>query len=281
MQTYNAFALRWASEIPIWDFALAAPADAFDVSVRRGPEPAEPTQPDIRRTISPTGVRFTYQREPVLEVTREAIEILAGRDWSGMLPARFFGSATACVLALNGLVPLHASAVAVDGDGILICGGPGAGKSTLAAACVARGADLISDDLSAVRFDGKTCWLVPGRRSIRLHPRAANLLGDSENLGPARDGKSHRAPAKTTLQAVPLRRIVVLRDRPVEADPLGGLRLMMAQQFRPKMMRGLTDAKARMQALTAAASTPIVVTSPPAQGDIRHYLDEAGRLISA
>ena len=41
---------------------------------------------------------------------------------------------------------LNATAVAVDGQGLLLLGAPGTGKSTLAIAMMALGAVLISDD---------------------------------------------------------------------------------------------------------------------------------------
>jgi HPr kinase/phosphorylase len=41
---------------------------------------------------------------------------------------------------------LHASAVAVDGRGLLITGASGAGKSSLALALIGLGAQLVSDD---------------------------------------------------------------------------------------------------------------------------------------
>lgn len=46
---------------------------------------------------------------------------------------------------------LHATCVAVDGRGLLITGPSGAGKSALAIRLLALGADLVSDDQTAVR----------------------------------------------------------------------------------------------------------------------------------
>ena len=47
---------------------------------------------------------------------------------------------------------LHATCVAVDGRGVLITGPSGAGKSALAIELIARGATLVADDRTRVRF---------------------------------------------------------------------------------------------------------------------------------
>lgn len=49
---------------------------------------------------------------------------------------------------------LHASTVAVDGKGVLICGASGAGKSGLALQLMAYGAELVADDQTEVALDG-------------------------------------------------------------------------------------------------------------------------------
>lgn len=46
---------------------------------------------------------------------------------------------------------LHASCVAVDGKGVLICGASGAGKSGLALELMGYGAQLVADDRTLVR----------------------------------------------------------------------------------------------------------------------------------
>ncbi len=50
---------------------------------------------------------------------------------------------------------LHASCVALDGRGVLICGPSGSGKSALALELMARGASLVADDRTEVRRVGK------------------------------------------------------------------------------------------------------------------------------
>jgi hypothetical protein len=46
------------------------------------------------------------------------------------------------------LTPIHAACVARGGKGVLLCGGPRAGKSSLAFACARRGWTFVSDDAS-------------------------------------------------------------------------------------------------------------------------------------
>jgi HPr kinase/phosphorylase len=50
--------------------------------------------------------------------------------------------------------PLHASAVAVAGQGLLITGPSGSGKSSLALQLMALGADLVADDGVRLSVDG-------------------------------------------------------------------------------------------------------------------------------
>jgi len=72
-------------------------------------------------------------------------------------------------------VLLHAACVARrSGDGVLLVGGPGAGKSTLTAACVGAGFAYLTDDLAAV----------DPRRGLVV-PYAKPLVPDGERPVPA------------------------------------------------------------------------------------------------
>ncbi|GAA4216344.1 HPr kinase/phosphorylase [Sagittula marina] len=54
---------------------------------------------------------------------------------------------------------VHSSSVAIEGRGLLICGRSGAGKSSLALAMMALGAQLVADDQTRLWREGGTVWM--------------------------------------------------------------------------------------------------------------------------
>jgi len=60
------------------------------------------------------------------------------------------GTALGALMHQRGSVPLHASALTLNGQAFAFCGDSGAGKSTLAAALHRRGLPLLSDDVGLV-----------------------------------------------------------------------------------------------------------------------------------
>lgn len=174
-----AFGLRWRSPFPLPVFAPAI-AGGCDVRVERGPWPVAPIPGDGRRVlIGHDRVRLLASDDAIIDIL--AVDRIAvSQAKPAPLCPQFFGGATALTLALRGLAPLHASAVAIGGRAVLVCGAGGAGKSSFAAALIGQGGHLISDDLSALTFDdaGRAC-ILPGRTTIRLFPELAWLLGDA------------------------------------------------------------------------------------------------------
>lgn len=96
----------------------------------------------------------------------------------GLIPVLVAGSALAHVLAAEGRLGLHASAVEHDGRAVAIAGPSGTGKSTLAAVLCAAGAGLVSDDVLRVDVTPQGAICFPGTRSLRLRPQAASLAAD-------------------------------------------------------------------------------------------------------
>lgn len=89
------------------------------------------------------------------------------------------GPVAALERRLRGALTLHASATAPeDGPALVLLGDSGAGKSTTAAALVARcGHALFADDMAWIDVAGGTATVVPTEASLYLGERSANALG--------------------------------------------------------------------------------------------------------
>ncbi|MBI3696003.1 MAG: aldolase, partial [Acidobacteria bacterium] len=74
------------------------------------------------------------------------------------------------------LAPIHGACVARDGKGILLVGGPGAGKSSLAWACARAGLTFVSDD--ATWLLRREPVLLGRAQRMRFRPEALTLLPD-------------------------------------------------------------------------------------------------------
>jgi hypothetical protein len=120
------------------------------------------------------GFAFYYKRGAGVTVERE------GPPDPGEEELYLQGTVYAAVACLNGLMPLHASAVAVDGRVVAFTGPAGAGKSTLTAALSQLGLPLFCDDtlLVHVSDDGAlTC--LPGHKRMKLWPDSVELTGSA------------------------------------------------------------------------------------------------------
>jgi hypothetical protein len=78
---------------------------------------------------------------------------------------------------------LHASAVAVEGRAVVLCGPSEAGKSTTAASLALRGVPVLSDDITALSDSSAGFQVEPGYPRICLWPDAVrDLLGQPDAL---------------------------------------------------------------------------------------------------
>jgi len=95
----------------------------------------------------------------------------------------FFLESTAMSLLSRGCATaIHAACVALDGQGVLLCGDSGAGKSTLAYACAQAGWTYITDDGSYL-VHGREDLLVAGNSSVvRFRPTAEELFPELRGL---------------------------------------------------------------------------------------------------
>jgi hypothetical protein len=97
-------------------------------------------------------------------------------EWATLIPAQ----ALPLAATLRGLEVLHASGVVVDGRAVLFAGAPGAGKSSLAAALLHRGAVLLSDDTVALESREGALVAHPGAALLHLQAAEHERLSERE-----------------------------------------------------------------------------------------------------
>lgn len=121
------------------------------------------------------------------------------------------------------VVFLHAGAVAIGGQGVLLTGPKHSGKTSMSAALAARGHSFLGDELSAIRLSDRT--MVPFRRtlSFREGPMAASVRAALDRVqDPVREVYPDGTPRTRVSAAAlfpgnepaeaPLRAIFVLRS---------------------------------------------------------------------
>jgi hypothetical protein len=124
-----------------------------------------------------------------------------------MIPVFVEGSLLAHVLAAEGLLAIHASAVEWGGAALALVGPSGMGKSTLAALLCSAGARLVADDALRVDVAGGIATCFPGSRRLRLRTAAAPLGRAMEGaaLTETADGRTAVRPARLVDAPLPLR----------------------------------------------------------------------------
>lgn len=127
---------------------------------------------------SAAGLRLQYSHAGVFDLSADGSEIVWYRQ-SDALPelvrSIVLGPALALSLELAGFLCLHGSAVVIDEQALVFLGPKYHGKSTLATALTAAGAQLVGDDLIAVS-PGPSPMLRPGVPSVRLWDDAVRAL---------------------------------------------------------------------------------------------------------
>jgi hypothetical protein len=136
------------------------------------------------------------------------------------------GPVLGLLLRLRGVMCLHASAVAIEGRGVLFVGSAGAGKSTTAAAFSKLGYAVLSDDIVAVTEQDSAFYIDAALPQLCLWPESVKMLYGSEEalprFNPAWD-KRRLAPGEQGTRfenrALPLGVIYLLGGRRSDAAP--------------------------------------------------------------
>ena len=127
------------------------------------------------------------------------------------------GSVYSAVASLNGLLPIHASAIAHDGGVYAFTAPAAGGKSTLIAALAGRGLPMFCDDTLVLDLsDPERIVCLPGHKRLKLRPDAIELTGARREEKVSRTvDKFYARPAAGDVDvALPLARLLFLEKGP-------------------------------------------------------------------
>ncbi|RLL42775.1 aldolase [Oceanobacillus piezotolerans] len=119
------------------------------------------------------------------------------------------GTCMGAILMQRNILPLHGSAIAINGKAYAIVGDSGAGKSTLASAFLKRGYQLLSDDVIALTLNEREIPIVtPSYPQQKLWQESLNHFGmESQKLRPIIE--------RETKFAVPVKSQFISRPMPL------------------------------------------------------------------
>jgi len=152
--------------------------------------PAEPRTADPAVVLTEYGQKEFY-RLAYSDGAEFLIDRAATKLWARYLPelsledmaVYLLGPVLGFVLRRRGVTSLHASAVALNGGAVILCGAAGAGKSTTAGAFALRGTPILCEDISALKEIEGALHVLPGYPRVCLWPDSVgSLLGSSEAL---------------------------------------------------------------------------------------------------
>ena len=174
---HSGLAIESVLELPEWSAFAARAMGAPDVVIRLGeggPEFAD----DCEVTVRGSTLAFAIPGIGGWEVEGGQTIRIYPDPVADPAELRLFtlGSGWAALGYQRGFAMWHGSAVTRQGGAVMFCGPAGEGKSTLAAALVARGCSLVADDLSRVVPDKGAALIYPSSTRIKLWREAVERL---------------------------------------------------------------------------------------------------------
>ncbi|MHA6480427.1 ATP-binding cassette domain-containing protein [Paenibacillus sp. strain BS8-2] len=187
------------------------------------------------------------------------------------------GTCMGVLLMQRESLPLHGSAVVMDGKVYAIVGESGAGKSTLAAAFARAGYPLMTDDVIAVDFSGGTALVHPSYPQQKLWEESIEQLGMHDRDYPSiyQRVNKYAVPIRSRFcrEALPLAGIVELvkSDEPKPSirscNRLEGLHTLNAHTYRNYLLHLMDRQQWQFECIVRLASElPVYRLRRPADG---------------
>lgn len=255
---YKVFNINIASEILLPELMVAIdPPDTPEVNISLGKVPTGITD-TTKRTVSYQVAKdqFLLQIPGVgcYYVTNGNSILVEPAEKAQVASVRLFllGTAFGSLLMQRGVLPIHGSAVVVDGRCVIFTGVSGAGKSTLLAAFRERGYSFLTDDVAAVTVgaDGIP-WVHSSYPQQKLWRDSAVTIGvDTSSLIPFYSGINMDKFAipvnmgfwQTSVPLASVYELGVEKCKKVTIRSLSGmdkLAVLMSHTYRPWLIDGL------------------------------------------
>ncbi|KRB90050.1 hypothetical protein ASE22_14110 [Sphingomonas sp. Root720] len=131
-------------------------------------------------------IEWRRELQLVISPSNDRIAVICSAAKLEFVPTVLVGIGLGLLLHRRGVTCLHGSVVSVNGRTIALLGDSGAGKSTAAAALVAAGGTLVSDDIAALLASGDAFSVARGCTNARLGAAASSrIVGTGPSLATA------------------------------------------------------------------------------------------------
>ncbi len=277
---YHYAGLSIASELPIpeWSiFERKKPDRNVDVRILLDRIRQTDTPGRSESWLSPDEFRLCIPEAGEYRIMhgREIVVSPAPAAGEGEVRLFLLGSAWGALCYQRGIPAMHASVVLTSAGAVAFCGAPGAGKSTLAAWLLARGYELVSDDLCCVDVTGPVPRVYLSAPRLKLWSDALAML-ELSSEGLARDLcrmdkfiielTADKKPVRRA--AIPLRAVCVLEWGNPGLTRLRGMnalrRLVSSATYRTSFIESLGKTGSYWeQCVQLARLTPVWVLRRP------------------
>lgn len=179
---YCGFGLDFQSAIPMAELREAAGGPGDPVAIRIGSAPCPDGMTLITNGVAAGPQDFWMDVPDTMRLhvaDGSCMTIEPAPDASmNVIRSYLLGSGIGALLHQRGLLPLHASAVEIDGVAAVFCGPSGAGKSSLALHLVKRRHRLLCDDICAIDMASGAPRVWPGLVNLKLWRESLATVGE-------------------------------------------------------------------------------------------------------
>jgi hypothetical protein len=257
---YRLFGMTLASDLELPELAAAGNDQAPDLVITSAP-------PDEVEGRGDSGGHPTHIKGVAHYRVRDGRSIVVSPEpGAEARDVRLYllGVAMATALHQRGSLPLHVSAVEVDGEIHAFCGASGAGKSTLVTALQRHGLKLFCDDVGVVELpESGGVRLFPGVPRVKLWRDALGQFGIDETplqRDLTRADKFH-LEIDVAPDSLPLRALYVLERREPDQAPTieqlsrqATVALLIQNTYRPGLQRRVGAVQPHLQRCLKVAS---------------------------